>query len=502
MSGDAYHAFARGAGTRASMTSMRGWQAEAVMLAVASFACSGACGDDGRAAPDAPAAPDAAPTGLSAQLAALPGVASVTQMPSATPGYDYYQLEFTQPVDHADPTGQTFAQEASLIVVHGGAATLPMIVETDGYWDYTLSDAVELTAALGAHQVSIEHRFFAGSRPSPADWSKDTIAQMAADEHAIVAALKTVFAGPYLATGASKGGMTSTYYRRFYPDDVVATVPYVAPISFGDPDPRYDAQFATIGPADGACRQAVRAAATELLQNRRAALLAAAAADAAANDYAYTRIAIGPAVETAVQGVEWAYWQYVGVSGCAAVPATTGSDAAMYAWLEQVSPVEASDDASTDLFDAYYFQAYTQLGYPDDPTPYLTPYLMYGSADYAGELPPGTTPVYDGGAAMDDIAGYIAGSGTDLLFVYGQWDPWTGGAYALGSASDAQESVVAEGTHGSQLADLAGSDLAGATAKLEQWTGIVPNLSAVAGAGRRRPQMPHVPPVLHAFAHP
>jgi hypothetical protein len=490
MSGDAYHAFARRAAAVPAWSTMRSWH-------VVAFVAYAACGHDDRAAPDAPAHPDAAPTGLLAELSALPGV-TATQLPSATDGYDYYQLEFTQPVDHADPTGPSFQQEASLIVAFDGAPMLPMIVETDGYWDYTLSDAVELTVALGAHQISIEHRFFAGSRPSPADWSKDTIAQMAADEHAIVTALKTIFTGPYLATGASKGGMTSTYYRRFYPDDVVATVPYVAPISFGAPDTRYDAEFQTIGPADGACRQAVRAAATEMLQNRRAALLAAAQTDATADGYTYDRIAIGPAVEAAVVNVEWSFWQYTGVTGCSAVPATTATDAALYAWLEQVSPVEDSDDAFTDAFDAYYFQAYTQLGYPDTPTPYLTPYLMYGSADYAGALPPDTSPVYDGGSAMDDIAGYIAGSGADLLFVYGQWDPWTGGAYALGSATDAQESIVADGTHGSRLADLTGSDLAGAMTKLEQWTGIPPNLSAV----RPRPHLPRVPPAFRALAQP
>ena len=125
---------------------------------------------------------------------------------------------------------------------------------------------------LGANQISIEHRFFAPSRPEPADWSDDAIVQMAADEHAIVAALRSIYAGPVIATGASKGGMTAVFYRRFFPDDVVATVPYVAPISYGAPDPRYDHVFDAVGPADGACRQAIRDAATDMLANRRDAL--------------------------------------------------------------------------------------------------------------------------------------------------------------------------------------------------------------------------------------
>ena len=41
--------------------------------------------------------------------------------------------------------------------------------------------------------------------------------------------------------------MTSVYHRRFYPDDVDATVAYVAPISFGAPDDRYIDFLANVG---------------------------------------------------------------------------------------------------------------------------------------------------------------------------------------------------------------------------------------------------------------
>ena len=57
-----------------------------------------------------------------------------------------------------------------------------------------------------ANQISIEHRFFGESRPEPADWSKCMIEQMAADQHAIIAALRTVYDGACLTTGGSKGG--------------------------------------------------------------------------------------------------------------------------------------------------------------------------------------------------------------------------------------------------------------------------------------------------------
>ena len=77
---------------------------------------------------------------------------------------------------------------------------------------------------------------------------------------------------------------------------------------------------------------------------------------------------------------------------------------------------------------------------------------MYNAVDYAASLPAGApVPAYDGGAAMHDIDDFVQHQGDHLLFVYGQWDPWTGGAFTLGSATDSLLLVQAEGTHGSEI---------------------------------------------------
>jgi hypothetical protein len=430
-----------------------------------------ACGDN--------AEPD-----ILVQLRALPSIADATEMTTAATGYRYIQIHFIQPVDHASPDGPTFLQEASLLHRDQRA---PLVVETTGYWDYQLDRTVELTQLFTANQLSIEHRFFGSSRPDPASWGTLTIEQMADDEHAIVSALRTIYDAPLLATGGSKGGMTAMFYRRFFPDDVAGTVPYVAPISFGAPDERYPPYLATIGPV--ACHAAVQAAAIEMLANRRAAMETRAMAQAAANNQTYTRVALGPAVESAIESVEWSFWQYWGVEYCAVVPPTTATDDAMYAFLDMVSPVNACSDAELALFEAYYYQSDVQLGYPDDGTTYLTPYLMYANADYAGILPIGAPPpAYDGGAAMRDIAQYVASSGDRLLFVYGQWDPWSGGAYTLGSAADSLELVEAQGTHLSDIAHLASSDAATARATLAAWVKAEPTGAPAARyLGQREP---------------
>ena len=120
---------------------------------------------------------------LFVKLRQLPGV-TVQETPTDQPGFHYYILHFTQPVDHEDPSLGTFEQEVSLLH-RDERAKVPMVIATTGYADYIHDKPVELTRLLAANQVSIEHRFFGASRPDPADWTKLTIKQMADDEHAV-----------------------------------------------------------------------------------------------------------------------------------------------------------------------------------------------------------------------------------------------------------------------------------------------------------------------------
>lgn len=403
-----------------------------------------------------------------AQLRALPHVHDASQYATATAGVHYIVVHFTQPVDHADPSGATFLQQVSLL--HRNVSA-PLIVHTSGYWDYVRDRAVELTRLLDGNQISIEHRYFGESRPFPADWSHLTVQQMAADQHVIIDELRSVYTGKALSTGGSKGGMTAVFHRRFFPDDVDGTVAYVTPISFGAPDARYAAFLDTVGPP--ACRQAVRQAAIVMLRDRRDALESRARLQAENSGYTYTRIALEPAVESAIVELEWAFWQYFGVDSCNDVPASNATDDEMFVFLGAVSPPSDNSDVQIGLFEAYYYQAQFQLGYPGGGAAYLTPFIEYSDAEYAAALPVARPP-YDQGAAMRDVDDFVRQQGERFLFVYGEWDPWTGGAFELGGASDSLRLVQPRGTHNASLNQLAAADIDAAVAKLAAWADVTP----------------------------
>ncbi len=396
-------------------------------------------------------------------------------------------LHYVQPVNHDDPNGRTFEQR---IVLHHVDRAAPMILYTSGYYLFGLDYLSELGTAMTANQVSTEQRFFGTSVPdglTADDWQYVTIAQAAADHHRIVQALTPYYNGIWLSTGHSKGGMTSIYHRRFYPDDVDATVAYVAPISFGAPDTRYEGFFDTVGTQ--ACREALTAIQREAL-TRFSALLPMAQAEAQQNGLTYDRAGgQAAAFEGDIAGMNWSFWQYYGQ--CGSIPQTTATDQQVYDFVSTVGGI-GSDDQSIGQLETYYYQAEAQLGYPAVPTSGVDDLLQY--QDVPGDyLPAGTSPTYDA-AAMTDVDQWVKSEGERIMFVYGGADPWYAGAFDPGSAADTHLYVVPGGNHGSLIADLPAADQTDALDVIERWTGVRPSLPMFFGRLLARPPMIRVRP--------
>lgn len=460
-------------------------------LCLVLLAVLGACGGDDGDSPDAPSGD------ILDQLRGLPEVASVQETPTDLNGYRYFEIQFDQPVDHDDPGGARFQQYATLI--HRDAAR-PMVLLHTGYGNWYYDYPSELTLLLGANQLVVEHRFFRGSRPAGTEaWAHLTIEQSAADHHRITDAMRRLYGARWLETGASKGGMTSVYHRRFYPDDVDATVAYVAPISFAAPDYRYDTFIDQIGPP--ACRQALRDAQVEML-NRRAMLEQRATDEAQQRGYTYDRISLGAAVEGSITELEWAFWQYVGAGECDAIPGPTATDTAVWSFLRAVAPVSSSSDDDIAEFEAYYYQAEVELGYPGTMDPHLAGLTTYTDADYAGAYPQGVTRPPYADTAMTDVDDWVQREGERILFLYGEWDPWSGGMFTLGGARDSLRVTAPQAPHGAGVRDLAPADQETVLAWLATQSGVTPDASILRTRERRRDPGLRVPPaVMRALRH-
>jgi PS-10 peptidase S37 len=471
-------------------------RSRAVLLALllAPSACGGdddsSDGDsgmpDGGADQDAGVQPTCADGDVLDLLQAVPGF-TVEEAASGNDRYSFFHIGVEQPVDHEQPDGATFVQRITLMHRDCDA---PMVLHTTGYFGLESPLASEPTALLDANQIDVEQRYFQPSRPEPPDWSLLTIEQAAADHHRIVEALAPIYGGAWVSTGASKGGMTSVYHRRFYPDDVDATVAYVAPLSFGAPDDGYHPFFDTVG--DEACRARLREFQREVL-TRRAAMVELLSQDGKTSGLTYERLG-GPeaALEEGVIEFTWTFWQYSEPSLCEVVPDEAASDGDVWAFFVSVGGATFLDDTIIDVYSPYYYQAFTQLGYPSSPRAHIDDLLetLKIPRDY---LPTGATATYDDGAAMEDIDAWVKAEGERILFVYGEQDPWSAGPFELGQADDSFLFVAPGANHGAKIADLDPDDRAASLQALERWTGVEP-ISPDARSGRLRPVPPPIVP--------
>lgn len=401
------------------------------------------------------------------QLQALPGV-TVTELPPHASGARQFSLLVTQPVDHFHAGGATFQQR---VLIRSRGTDAPTTLESTGYglFGSTPRDN-EISAVFAGNAVSVEHRYYEGSVPENPDPRYLTIKQAAADHHHIVELLRPIYTGNWISTGGSKGGMTSMFHRRFYPNDVDATVAYVAPHSYTTNDIRYGLFLEQVGSA--ACRDKIVSYQKAFL-DRRAALLPIFESFG----FSYTRVGGLPMVyEHAVEEFRFAFWQYFDEALCDQMPASPAdvSDDSLAYLLDIVAGPEVlgSDEALVD-FGAYYYQAAKQLG-------------SYGPLALEGRIRsrlqfPGTYRVerystlpvnnFDYGA-MIDIQIWLATQGQRVMLIYGENDPWSAGAYQLGIAQDSYRYDVPGGNHGSFIGQLPEPQRSAAYATVARWAGL------------------------------
>ena len=166
----------------------------------------------------------------------LGSVDNITSIEAFTPDWDdvgfteCYRVFFQQPIDHENPSAGTMKQKAFIFFK---GFDRPTVMYTRGYdlpdsWkNYT---GLDIAANMDANLIFVEHRYFGDSKNlSDTRWDYLTIEQAAADHHAIYEPLKKILPKEWISTGTSKDGMTSLFYRYFYPNDMTVTTVFCSP---------------------------------------------------------------------------------------------------------------------------------------------------------------------------------------------------------------------------------------------------------------------------------
>ena len=432
-----------------------------------------ACGTGGPA-PAGSAAPQPA-SALLTRLRALPGV-TATPIETLAGFSESLQVDYRQPVDHDDPARGTFTQR--FLLSHRGEAR-PMVFYTSGY-GIGRNFEPELSALLQANQILLVHRFFEGATPEPRDWRDLTIRQAATDQHRIRAALGPLYPGPWVATGGSKGGLTALFYRRYFPDDVAATVAYVAPLMERPDDPRF-ARFLREEVGDASCRTRLFAF-QRLVLERRAELLPLFRQYDASQGHRFTILPEEAAFEYSVLEYPFAFWQYGSDATCASVPADDAPAPVVLAHLVAVSPPLYYADSGFLTYQPLFYQAYTEIGYCTYEFAHLRGLLqVVPEPTYRAFAPRDATPVFRP-EVMAGVLPWLHSEGRHVVYVYGGNDPWTAGALALDPALDALTVVQPGANHRVRIGDL--DRRPEVVAALEAWVGVRVTAQAEAQAAR------------------
>ncbi|GAB2877812.1 S28 family serine protease [Streptomyces mayteni] len=402
------------------------------------------------------------------RLLAVPGMSLIEERP-ADDGDRFFLLNFTQPVDHRDPGGETFQQRLSLL--HHDEDR-PTVFWTNGYWLNPNPARSEPTQLLGGNEVGLEHRFFGESVPDPKDWSTLDIWQAASDQHRVHEALDEIYDVPWISGGRSKGGMTAAFYRHFFPDDMAGTVAYVAPNNTDREDTApYDAFFDTVGTAE--CRQALADLEREALL-RRDELVALHEAWAEETGATFETVgSVDASFEAGPINLRFMFWQYSGEAACADIPETSVSSAELYDYFE--STTGWGSDQELDAMAPYYYQAATQLGNPLYSADHLAGLVRHPELFYsAAFVPPDIElPEFDNGA-VTEVDRWVRHEGERLLFVNGEDDPWSAKPFELGPGSEDSYVLTApDANHATAgIGTLAPEDRELATTTLLDWAGL------------------------------
>jgi hypothetical protein len=397
---------------------------------------------------------------LEEKLNDFPGVTAI----SIDPVYGFpqqFRLEIEQPVDHEQPGGATFVQEAYL---HHAGEDLPMVFGPAGYGTSERSGQ-ELARFMESNMLMVTHRYFVDAEPDPMDWEFLTIQQAAADHHRIVDMFKEIYEGPWVSSGASKSGQTALFHRRFYPNDVDATVAYVAPIVFGTSDARFVPFMENVGSA--ACREAQNSF-ERLLLEQRDTLIPKFVNWFSENGYSFSSDP-DEAFEYAILEYHFAFWQFHNVP-CEAIPGEGATVDELFDHLVEVVWMDLFSDEDKYYYMPYHYQALTQNGYPSYVTAHIAD-LLEVALDPGAEffLPYEVNTTYDP-STIQDIDQWLKTEGDNIIYIYGEYDPWTAALLEPGEGTNALFILQPAEDHGVRIGDL--DEEARVLDSLELWLGV------------------------------
>ncbi len=388
-----------------------------------------------------------------------------------------YLFYITQPIDHKHPEKGTFRQR---VFVGFAGYERPTVLITEGYTaNYGANPRYneEVARITNGNFVLVEHRYFAKSVPfmqdnpsiswSKLNWDYMTAEQEAADLHNIRVALGNLFKGKWVATGISKGGQNCMAYTMFYPNDIDVSVPYVGPVARAVEDGRHE-PFLRDSTGTAQDREIIYNFQIEVLK-RRATMEKMLKEFSDKKNITYN-IKIPEVLDFCVLEFPFAFWQWGRKTST--IPAVSSSDEEIFNYfVEAVGPdyFQSWDDNAP-----FFVQAAKELGYYGyDTKPFKKLLKIKSAKDYLRKifLPGGKKFKFDK-SLYKNLTDFIATTDNKMMFIYGEWDPWSAVRPNNPGHSNIKYYVAPGGSHRARILNLPHDMGAEAIATLKEWLEI------------------------------
>lgn len=360
-----------------------------------------------------------------------------------------YLLNFEQPVNPHNPEGQKFQQRVFVSHLDFNA---PVVFITEGY---SASGAEnnhfisELAGLLNTNQVCVEHRYFGTSKPDTIKWEHLTVANAAVDHHRIVEVLKHIYPGKWIGTGISKGGQTAIFHRYFYPEDVDMSVPYVAPLNFSTEEPRIYTFLDSVGLKD--CRERIFQFQRELLQHK-SKYIPEFEKLAKKRKLNYP-MEIEKAFELVVLEYSFAFWQW-GYFDCENIPNDFTDPNSIIMHLDKVAGIKWVSNEGIEELQPFFYQAMHEIGfYGYNIEPFKAWTIYQRNPTFEFTLPEGISVEFEP-QLMQDIDCFIRHEADNMIFIYGEYDPWSAPAVELTYHTNSIKVVKPGGNHRTRINNL------------------------------------------------
>lgn len=395
------------------------------------------------------------------QLEKLFPDAEITKMETKDHFSKSYQMVLNQPLDHKDPEAGTFKHYVYISHIDEAA---PVVLVTEGY--NARPQTYEMSKILKGNQVQVEYRFYGKSRPDTIPWKYLTNDQAVEDYHKLVTKLRYLYTGKWVSTGISKGGETVLIYKSKYPWDVRVAVPYVAPLINTQEDPRTQELINTLGSNE--CRAKIVNYQRLVLENRDS-ILKEIANYAALKKMTFTEVSAEEALEYAVLEFPFSFWQWGGK--CEDIPSNNVTPKELFDYMNGIVGIGFYNDKTyQDLLPSYY-QHMTELGYYGFDTAAVKDLLKVVSEPTNIRFAPKNVDLTYNPNYINEVRDFAENKGKQILYIYGEYDPWGACAPNPKPHVDALKMVLKEGSHATRIKDFLEEDKQIIYNKLQKWMG-------------------------------